>query len=213
MSVLSCLVLSCLVLSVCLSVCLADWLSVCVCFLASLSAYFCLLRLFLFFFSTYVFLPSLLHRSIYEKIQSWRYFIWLFPLGTVQVDSVVFGTSFRDRKYTYTSSSGSYDKKQQLITVYVVCGIHDFTLFNLRQHHYSSDAQTVGLLRCKSLSLSPPAVKTQWFSQSQAFQRLVRSSHTIVSKTFDLLNQISLASFWKHWMLFASVCNINTLGQ
>jgi hypothetical protein len=24
---------------------------------------------------------------------------------------------------------------------------------------------------------------------------------------------ISLACFWKHWMLFASVCKINTLGQ
>jgi hypothetical protein len=65
------------------------------------------------------------------------------------------------------------------------------------------------------LTLSPPAVKTQWLSQCQAFQSLVRSSHTLVNWTFDLLNQfaISLACFWKHWMLFASVCNINTLGQ
>jgi hypothetical protein len=65
------------------------------------------------------------------------------------------------------------------------------------------------------LTLSPPAVKTQWFSQCQAFQRLVRSSHTLVNWTFDLLNRfsISLACFWKHWMLFAFVCDINTLGQ
>jgi hypothetical protein len=39
------------------------------------------------------------------------------------------------------------------------------------------------------LTLSPPAVKTQWLSQCQAFQRLVRSSHTLVNWTFDLLNQ------------------------
>jgi hypothetical protein len=66
-----------------------------------------------------------------------------------------------------------------------------------------------------SLTLSPPAVKTQWLSQCQAFQRLVRSSNSLVNWTFDLLNQlsISLACFWKHWMLFASVCNVNTLGQ
>jgi hypothetical protein len=58
-------------------------------------------------------------------------------------------------------------------------------------------------------------VKTQWLSQCQAFQHLVRSSHTLVNWTFDLLNRfsISLACFWKHWMLFASVCNINTPGQ
>jgi hypothetical protein len=64
-------------------------------------------------------------------------------------------------------------------------------------------------------TLSPPAVKTQWLSQCQAFQRLVRNSHTLVNWTFDLLNRfsISLASFWKHWILFASVCNINTPGQ
>jgi hypothetical protein len=67
----------------------------------------------------------------------------------------------------------------------------------------------------RSLTLSPPAVKTQWLSQCQAFQRLVRSSHTIVNITFDLLNRfsISLACFWKHWMLFTFVCNINPLGQ
>jgi hypothetical protein len=65
------------------------------------------------------------------------------------------------------------------------------------------------------LTLSPPAVKTQWLLQCQAFQRLVRSSHTLVNWTFDLLNRfwISLACFWKHWILFASVCNINTSGQ
>jgi hypothetical protein len=65
------------------------------------------------------------------------------------------------------------------------------------------------------LTLSPPAVKTQWLFQCQAFQHLVRSSHTLVNWTFDLLNQFSISSayFWKHWMLFASVCNINTLGQ
>jgi hypothetical protein len=67
----------------------------------------------------------------------------------------------------------------------------------------------------RPLTLSPPAVKTQWLSQCQAFQRLVRSSHTLVNWTFDLPNQfsISLACSWKHCMLFASVCNINTLGQ
>jgi hypothetical protein len=65
------------------------------------------------------------------------------------------------------------------------------------------------------LTLSPPAVKTQWLSQCQAFQYLVRSSHTLVSRTLDLLNRfsITLACFWKHWMLFASDCNISTLGQ
>jgi hypothetical protein len=65
------------------------------------------------------------------------------------------------------------------------------------------------------LTLSPPAVKTQWLSQCQAFQRLVRSSHTLVNWTFDLLNRflISLVCFWKHWMLFVSVCNLNTPGQ
>jgi hypothetical protein len=64
-------------------------------------------------------------------------------------------------------------------------------------------------------TFSPPAVKTQWLSQCQAFQRLVRSSHTLVNWTFDLLNRfsISLACFWKHWLLFTSVCNINTPGQ
>jgi hypothetical protein len=67
----------------------------------------------------------------------------------------------------------------------------------------------------KCLTLSPPAVKTQWVSQCQAFQHLVRSSHTLVNWIFDLLNRfsISLACFWKLWTLFASVCNINTLGQ
>jgi hypothetical protein len=65
------------------------------------------------------------------------------------------------------------------------------------------------------LTLSPPAVKMEWLSQCQAFQRFVRSSHTLVSWTFDLLNpfSISLACVWKYWMLFASVCNINTPGQ
>jgi hypothetical protein len=55
----------------------------------------------------------------------------------------------------------------------------------------------------------------QRLSQCQAFQRLVRSSHTLVNWTFDLLNRfsISLACLWKHWMLFASVRNINTTGQ
>jgi hypothetical protein len=64
-------------------------------------------------------------------------------------------------------------------------------------------------------TLSPPAVKTQWLSQCHAFQRLVRSSHTLVNWTFDLLNRFSnsLASLWKHWMLFTSVCNTNTSGQ
>jgi hypothetical protein len=59
-------------------------------------------------------------------------------------------------------------------------------------------------------------VKTHWLSQCQTFQRLVRSYHTLVNWTFYLLNRfsISLACFWKHWLLFASVCNINTpLGQ
>jgi hypothetical protein len=67
----------------------------------------------------------------------------------------------------------------------------------------------------QSLTLSPPAVKTQWLSQCQAFQRLVRSSHTLVNWTFDILNQFStsLACFWKHWMLFASVCYKNIIGQ
>jgi hypothetical protein len=39
--------------------------------------------------------------------------------------------------------------------------------------------------------------------------------HTLVNWAFDLLNRfsISLACLWKHWMLFASVCNINTSGQ
>jgi hypothetical protein len=69
--------------------------------------------------------------------------------------------------------------------------------------------------RHAKLTLSPPAVKTQLVPQCQAFQRLVRSSHTLVNRTFDLLNRfsISLWCFWKHWMLFASVCNINTPGQ
>jgi hypothetical protein len=77
-----------------------------------------------------------------------------------------------------------------------------------------------GLCVCVSflfvcLTLSPPAVKTQWLSQCQTFQHLVRSSHTLVNWTFDLLNRlsISLACFWKHWMLFVSVCIINTPGQ
>jgi hypothetical protein len=43
------------------------------------------------------------------------------------------------------------------------------------------------------LTLSPPAVKTQWLSQCQAFQRLVRSSHTLANWTFD------------HWIDFQSV--------
>jgi hypothetical protein len=49
------------------------------------------------------------------------------------------------------------------------------------------------------LALSPPAVKTQWLSQCQAFQRRVRSSHTLVNWTFDLLNRFSirLACFLK----------------
>jgi hypothetical protein len=49
------------------------------------------------------------------------------------------------------------------------------------------------------VTLSPPAVKTQWLSQCQAFQHLVRSSHTLVNWTFDLLNRfsISLACFLK----------------
>jgi hypothetical protein len=61
-----------------------------------------------------------------------------------------------------------------------------------------------------SLTLSPPAVKTQRVSQCQAFKSLVRSSHTLVNWTFDILNRFSisyLACFWKHWMLFASVCS------
>jgi hypothetical protein len=70
--------------------------------------------------------------------------------------------------------------------------------------------------KATALTLSPPAVKTQWLSQCQTFHRLVRSSHTLVSWTFDLLNRfsISLACFRKKkWMLFASVRNINTPGQ
>jgi hypothetical protein len=67
------------------------------------------------------------------------------------------------------------------------------------------------------LTLSPPAVKSQCLFQCQAFQRLVRSSHTLgncILITFDLLNRfsISLVCFWKHRMLFASVCHINTPG-
>jgi hypothetical protein len=70
-------------------------------------------------------------------------------------------------------------------------------------------------LKVYNLTLSPPAVKTQLLSQCQAFQHLVRSFHSLVNWSFDLLNRfsISLACFWKHWMLFACVCNINTLGQ
>jgi hypothetical protein len=44
-----------------------------------------------------------------------------------------------------------------------------------------------------TLTLSPPAVKTQWLSQCQAFQRLVRSSHTLVNWTPEsIFNQFSV---------------------
>jgi hypothetical protein len=49
------------------------------------------------------------------------------------------------------------------------------------------------ILKCSKLTFSPPAVKTQWVSQCQAFQRLVKSSHTLVNKTFDLLNRFSIS--------------------
>jgi hypothetical protein len=69
------------------------------------------------------------------------------------------------------------------------------------------------------LTLSPPAVKTQSLSQCQAFQRLLRSSHTLVNEILNnfrstelIFNQFSVF-FFKHLTLFASVCNINITGQ
>jgi hypothetical protein len=51
----------------------------------------------------------------------------------------------------------------------------------------------------RALTLSPPAVKTQCLSQCQAFQRFVRSSHTLVNwilnnfwSTESILNQFSV---------------------
>jgi hypothetical protein len=66
-------------------------------------------------------------------------------------------------------------------------------------HHESSvktmETQQV-CIGISCLTLSPPAVKTQCLSQCQAFQRLVRSSHTLVNWiwiTFDLLNRFSIS--------------------
>jgi hypothetical protein len=60
-------------------------------------------------------------------------------------------------------------------------------------------------------------VKTQCLSQCQAFQRLVWSSHTLVNwilnNFWSTKSIFNLVCFWKHSMLFASVCNINTPGQ
>jgi hypothetical protein len=44
------------------------------------------------------------------------------------------------------------------------------------------------------LTLPPPAVKTQWLYQCQTFQRLVRSSHTLV--------KYILNNFWSNKLIF-----------
>jgi hypothetical protein len=56
-----------------------------------------------------------------------------------------------------------------------------------------------------ALTLSPPAVKTQCLSQCQAFQRLVRSSHTLVN--WILNNFRSTESIFNHFSVFLKILN------
>jgi hypothetical protein len=57
----------------------------------------------------------------------------------------------------------------------------------------------------KTLTLSLPAVQTQWFSQYQTFQRLVRSSHTLAN--WILNNFWPTESIFNHFSVFLKTLN------